>query len=386
MRTKTELSYSSGSSQEPGHGNRPKANSSSSRNTFSSTNTREINRAAHRDVRTLPPWIDSYEEGEKIIISNPPDRLLLPPQAHSAQHHFDPSAPNRRRSQDGYVDEYDDSTLGEKKTTTGFFGHTKEPVRGRKWDHARDGEPVILQSGVVSKSNPWLNFVRSSMYGPAANEDGEVVDEKFLEEQTPGYQKPWRGDLEAGEESEHLTGLIHSKKQRRTFMKRVQHILLMHPLVPLMFRVMVLTTSIIALGISASVHHLSDNYTYRQNPSTTMAIVVDVVAIPYILYVTWDEYTGKPLGLRSPKTKIRLVLVDLFFIIFESANLALAFGALTDDNGSCRKGENGANAIVCDRVKALCGILMVALIAWNLTFSVSIFRLVERVGGKEEGD
>jgi len=105
-----------------------------------------------------------------------------------------------------------------------------------------------------------------------------------------------------------------------------------------------------------------------------MAIVVDVVAIPYILYLTWDEYTGKPLGLRSPKAKIRLVLLDLFFIIFESANLALAFGALTDHNGSCMSAGKGYNHIVCNRVKALCGILMVALISWSLTFSVSIFR------------
>lgn len=148
----------------------------------------------------------------------------------------------------------------------------------------------------------------------------------------------------------------------------------MHPLVPLVFRITILTTSVIALGISASVHHLSNNYFYAQNPSTTMAIVVDVVGIPYILYVTWDEYTGKPLGLRSPKAKIRLVLLDLFFIIFESANLALAFGALTDNNGSCKQGDNGDNRIICNRVKALCGILMVALIAWSLTFAVSIFR------------
>jgi hypothetical protein len=152
----------------------------------------------------------------------------------------------------------------------------------------------------------------------------------------------------------------------------------MHPLVPLIFRVTVLTTSIIALGLSTSVHHLSNVYVYAQNPSTTMAIVVDVVAVPYILYITWDEYTGKPLGLRSPKAKIRLVLLDLFFIIFESANLALAFAALTDHDGSCKNGpKNGSNRIVCDRVKALCGILMVALIAWSMTFAVSIFRYVD---------
>lgn len=150
----------------------------------------------------------------------------------------------------------------------------------------------------------------------------------------------------------------------------------MHPLVPLGFRLVVLCTSIIALAIAASIHHLSNRYIYAQNPSTTMAIVVDVIAIPYILYVTWDEYTGKPLGLRSPKAKIRLVLVDLWFIIFESANLAIAFEALTDGNGSCTGGETGTNSIVCNRVKALCAILMVALIAWGLTFTVSIFRRV----------
>ena len=150
----------------------------------------------------------------------------------------------------------------------------------------------------------------------------------------------------------------------------------MHPLIPLIFRITVLTTSTIALGLSGSVYHFSKEFFYPQNPSTTMAIIVDVVAIPYILYITWDEYTGKPLGLRSPKAKIRLVLLDLFFIIFESANLSLAFAALTDENGACRSVINGYNSTICGRVKALCAILMVALIAWSLTFSVSIFRLV----------
>jgi hypothetical protein len=121
----------------------------------------------------------------------------------------------------------------------------------------------------------------------------------------------------------------------------------MHPLVPLLLRLIVLSTSTIALGLSASVHHLSDKYYYPQNASTTMALVVDVVAIPYILYITWDEYTGKPLGLRSPKAKIRLVLLDLFFIIFESANLSLAFEALTYENGSCRLGDNAAGWKPC---------------------------------------
>lgn len=273
------------------------------------------------------------------------------------------------------MDDYDEAAhLHARKPETGFLGGHKEPAKGRKWDHVREGEPVMPKMPAAGTS-PWLMYIKSSMYGPAQSEDVERVNEDFLQSQTPGYQQPWRGDLEGGHDPEKLSGLLHSKKRRKSLMKRIQHLLLMHPLVPLIFRNIVITTSIIALGLSTSIHHLSKKYFYSQNPSTTMAIVVDVVAIPYILYITWDEYTGAPLGLRSPKAKIRLVLLDLFFIIFESANLALAFAALTDENGSCKAGgSTGSNGIICRRVKALCGILMLALIAWSMTFAVSIFR------------
>jgi len=370
--------------------NRQKAYSLSSQNTRTSMSTRAENRATQRDVRTLPPWIDSFEEDDDAPANaKPTDRLLSSPsRAHAAQHHFAPTKVDQRISQDGYVDIYDEASHGvlEKKPDTGFFSAHREPEKGRKWDHARQGDPVIMQSGVLPNSTPWRSYIQSSMYGPALDKNGKRVDEGFLQEQTPGYEMPWRGDIENENDPEKASALLHNKKHRKTFYKRLQHILLMHPLVPLAFRLIVLTTSTIALSLSGSVYHLSNKYRYPQNPSTTMAIVVDVVAIPYILYVTWDEYTGKPLGLRSPKAKIRLVLLDLFFIIFESANLSLSFGALTDDNGCCKSGNDGFNYIICDRVKALCGILMVALIAWGLTFSVSIFRLVERVGGRDEGD
>ncbi|TVY38637.1 Regulator of phospholipase D [Lachnellula subtilissima] len=333
--------------------NRPKPSSSSSRNTHTSTSTRAENRAAQRYVRTLPSWIDSFEEGDD---ASPTDRLISSPsRAHSAQHHHTPAKPHRRVSHDGWVD-VDDMNAAPKQET-GFFGGHKEPVKGRKWDHKRDSEPVFMTGGdnpyIPTPSSPWGMYIKSSMYGPSQSEDAKRVDEAFLQSLTPGYEKPWRGDLEGGD-PEKLSGLLHSKKRRMTLLKRVQHILLMHPFVPLIFRGTVFTTSAIALGLSGSVYALSKKYSYPQTPSTTMAVVVDVVAIPYILYITWDEYTGKPLGLRSPKAKIRLVLLDLWFIIFESANLALAFASLTDDSGSCQEGgKNG---------------------------------LVERVGGREEGD
>lgn len=95
-------------------------------------------------------------------------------------------------------------------------------MKGRKWDHAREGDPVIMQSGVIQTSSPWRTYIKSSMYGPALDEDGKIVDAQFLQQQTPGYQKPWRGDMEGNDDPEKLSGLLHNKKQRRTLMKRFQ--------------------------------------------------------------------------------------------------------------------------------------------------------------------
>jgi hypothetical protein len=127
-------------------------------------------------------------------------------------------------SQDGYVDTYDDAAHGmtEKKSDTGFFGGHREPVKGRKWDHARDGDPVIMQSGLLPTSSPWRTFVKASMYGPGMSEDGEQKDNKFLRDQTPGYEKPWRGDLESNDDPDTLSNLLHNKKRQRSILKRIQ--------------------------------------------------------------------------------------------------------------------------------------------------------------------
>jgi len=146
--------------------------------------------------------------------------LNSPPHAYSAQHHFAPMRPKRRRSQDGYVDS-DEDISGEtqaKSPERGFFGGPKEPDKGRKWDHARQGDPVILQAGV---SSPWKTFVRSSMYGPEIDEDGRRVDESFLGKQTPGYVQPWRGDIEGGHPEKPLS-LTRRKLRQRMWYQRIQ--------------------------------------------------------------------------------------------------------------------------------------------------------------------
>src|SRR5437667_11778907 len=84
-----------------------------------------------------------------------------------------------------------------------------------------------------------------------------------------------------------------------------QRTLLRNPIIPLIFRLIIWFFSLIALALGGSIFHISEKEGFSQRPSTLMAIIVDIIALVYILYVTYDEYTGKPLGLRSAKAKIR---------------------------------------------------------------------------------
>jgi hypothetical protein len=112
--------------------------------------------------------------------------------------------------------------MTEKRNETGFFGGHREPVKGRKWDHAREGDPVIMQSGILPTSSPWRTYIKASMYGTGKAEDGERKDAQYLRQQTPGYEKPWRGDLEANGDPDTLANLLHNKKRQRTLIKRAQ--------------------------------------------------------------------------------------------------------------------------------------------------------------------
>jgi len=207
--------------------------SMSSRLTRNSTNTRSENTAANRVARTLPPWIDSYEadDGEPPP-SRATDRLLPPSPVHSATHHFGstptvtaPATPSQRKrvSRDGWVDDDDaeSSTLPVERTPErNLFGAIQKTERGRKWDHARSGAPIILQQSGSDQSS-WIPFIKASMYGPAPNEPGQRVEPEFLRGLTPGYEKPWIGDLEE-QEGKNALGLSQKHRRRRVWYQRIQ--------------------------------------------------------------------------------------------------------------------------------------------------------------------
>jgi len=200
-----------------------------------------------------------------------------------------------------------------------------------------------------------------------ATEGGKIVTEEWLIQNGPDYSRPWLADVDDGDPEKGSAGIFGSQIKRKVWYMRLQRTLLRSPVVPMVIRMIVWGFSLVALCLACSLHHIADvaDKSSISAASTDMAIVVDAVALVYLLYIAYDEYSGKPLGLRSARAKMRLIFLDLFFIVFDSANLSLAFGVID--------GEHCYSA-ACYRQRALASVLLIALIAWLLTFSISVLR------------
>jgi hypothetical protein len=146
--------------------------------------------------------------------------------------------------------------------------------------------------------------------------------------------------------------------------------------VPLCFRLLNLIFSITCLGIAAYI--LSDNHCFQQ-ASTYLTVVFNALGIPYILWTTYDEFMSAPIGLRRPADKLRVVLLDLAFITLESANISLAFSALTDKSWVCYVGACPDSVKICNHQKGLAALGLAALLAWLGSLIVNLIRLVWRL-------
>ncbi|KAH8884798.1 hypothetical protein GQ53DRAFT_845965 [Thozetella sp. PMI_491] len=329
-----------------------------------------------RTRRSLPPWISSYEarhgaptEDELRALATPPQRSL------PARRNNTPQQLERKVSKDGYVDMVHPIPHQNANKVTKFLNRKSAAERGRQWDHLRSAEPVIVPGYMAASSNAqWRAFLQSSQYGHLPNEEAEIVDPEVLDKLQPGFNNPV--DIPPPQDANRTRGT-----RRQVLYKRIWNHILNDPFVPLVFRLTVLLTSILGLALSGRMYETEFQEGVRESSERTdslIAIVVDTVAIPYIGYMTWDEYTGKPLGLRPPTQKISLILMDLLFIIFKSVSATLAFETLLY--------HPSIHAEVNRYSQALAAFLTVGLIAWTFTFSVNVFRLVQRLGGGDEED
>ncbi|KAI0486184.1 hypothetical protein F4859DRAFT_469411 [Xylaria cf. heliscus] len=335
---------------------------------------------------TVPAWVELYDEevhGPQSQASvHPP-----PPSVHPEQIKGNHSL-KRRVSKDGYVDWVDEKHGRVSKLPVFLRKRADRP--GRRWDHLRTSEPVIMGLGYRSPDedpyNRWRDFIHSSSYGHDPHDQYEVVDQSILDQLMPGLDEPVRTPLYP------LDSKTNRSRQNAWFMK-IGNFVLRHPIAPLIFRLIVLLTTISALGLATVIYRRERDpeIVGSNRPETSQAIVaiiIDSVAIPYILYMTWDEYTGKPLGLRNPAQKVSLTLLDLIFIVLKSASAALAFEALVyhSGDGKARSPRGRAQEVESlDLARGLAALTLVGLIAWILNFTISVFRLAEKLGGIENG-
>ncbi|KAG9195123.1 hypothetical protein G6011_00243 [Alternaria panax] len=320
----------------------PRTLASSNRSIAASADNRDRQRA----VRSLPPWVQSAADDDNVD----PTSSLLPPRTPTnvrhANHNFCPTP--------------------------------KSNVPGRKFDHAREGAPVTLSTPVSDSAPKWKQFTQASNLDRPLSSRGHIVDDDWLKHNMPDLEQKWE-PIDQHRHDDHIKGfwLFTSEKRKRRLM-RFHNTVMNHPMVPALSRSMILVFSILALSLACSIYRHSDNNDCTNNSSTWMAILVDIVAVLYTIYITYDEYTSKPLGLRSHNAKMSLIFLDLAFIVFESANLSLAFQALTDDKWACvtsdRTNTCPYKQNICDRQKGLTATLLIALLAWIATFAISTLR------------
>ncbi|CDM28664.1 hypothetical protein DTO013E5_904 [Penicillium roqueforti] len=300
-------------------------------------------------LRSLPAWIRSVDEPEEDGDKATANDSLLP------------SQPN-----DACVAQHNHSPYSSSKP---------------KPNHTTNNGLFVEDSPMVNRESRWVTFSRAIQYPRPPGREEQHVTSEWLNENHGDYSQPWRGKHLEGDSPEYP---LHSGGRREIWITRFRNTLLRSPIVPLILRMTVWCFSLSALALGGSIQQMANQGTHPQGPSALMAIIVDAVAMVYLLYITFDEYTSKPLGLRSPSAKARLLLLDIFFIVFDSANLSLAFASLSEVTGSCTEAEvnqtiDPRNDGICTRQKALASVLLVALLAWLMTFSISVLRLVERV-------
>ncbi|ODQ78446.1 hypothetical protein BABINDRAFT_39567 [Babjeviella inositovora NRRL Y-12698] len=174
--------------------------------------------------------------------------------------------------------------------------------------------------------------------------------------------------------------LTHNRADWKPMFKRI---LLNNPYIPLTLRLIIIIFCATALALAADVYRESHMYygEYGADASTIMALCVQTISLAYLLYITYDEFSAKPIGLRNPMAKLRLIMLDLLFVIFSAANLTLAFYNLYDTQWLCSATQKGYPELKtsCERQRALVAFLLIILCMWVTTFTVSIVRVVERV-------
>ncbi|KAB8337087.1 hypothetical protein FH972_021391 [Carpinus fangiana] len=291
---------------------------------------------------------------------------------------------------------------------------------GRKFDHARDARSLFAVPLEEEETSQLMSFMDESRVLQQHTQHSQVMSQEWMDENIPDFAEPGMPAWYKVQGPKDGRFWLFSGEKRAYAWNYFLFVIMRNPFIPLVTRLTVLAFVLAALGLGVNIYKESNDLNNntsalagvqipansdtdvicKQQTSTYMAFIVDSVAVLYILYITWDEYFSKPLGLRQTKDKIRLLFLDLLFVIFSAANLSLAFNTLTDQQWSCYSGSpnqdntNNAEAArstcvqndkLCQRQRGLCAVLLLAEIAWVAAFAISIFRVIDTALGVAKG-
>lgn len=242
---------------------------------------------------------------------------------------------------------------------------------GRVWDHQRVAEPYIQRRPFSEDVAMLREYIRGIPKSDPCNLPSVRVTHEWLEQNGPDYSQPWLAGSGNQNSENDAARLFKHRTHKKTWSQRMQRIILRNAIIPLLIRAIVLGFSAAAMVIGIC---LWESMSSSDNPSKVtssimMATIVDGIALFYLIAIIYDEYTGKPIGLRSATAKMRLIFLDLFFIVCDSANLSLALMAVAHLDSSC-------NDCQPRWLKGLAGVLLIALLSWILTFAISVLRYV----------
>ncbi|KAK9417753.1 hypothetical protein SUNI508_01510 [Seiridium unicorne] len=302
-------------------------------------------------VRVVPPFARLDEDDDFVTWEDIPEE---PPRQGMVR---------RVSSHGGFESWVDERLMRRHRRPAWLLKRGNRP--GRELDYLRTNSPVIPKAVGFKPygGDPytrWRHLIRTSPRVVPEHHHTITLDELHAQPQgSPVYL-------------EQELSTVHKKRHNWFFV---------NPLPQLIFRLLVLGSSISSLAISVTLYRTHwwwatlSAYELAQRGQVILAIVVDSLSVPYVFYMTFDDIFGAPLGLRRPIIKVSLTLLDLFFIILKAASTSLAFQAL----------ETTTVDLSIPLVKALAACLFTGLVFWVVNFTISLLRIIERLGGLEKG-
>ncbi|KAJ8084134.1 hypothetical protein AAF712_001006 [Marasmius tenuissimus] len=234
---------------------------------------------------------------------------------------------------------------------------------------------------------------------------------------TPGWETPWTARSAAqgprrNQARENSYGMgdevldsseDHSVDDKGTWSqrkKRFRMFILSNAYVPLLFRVINISFTSAALGISVRIRRIeSQNQLMGAlGSSPTLVVIFAPLTLVHVMVAIYMEYFGRPLGLWRTSGKLAHTLLEVLFICAWSAALSLSFdnfftslipcaapsatrwyNELERPRSNLPTFEGSIGDQLCDDQLSLIGLVFVGLLTYCFNLVISLFRIFEKV-------